>query len=66
MQGRILRGVPRDPDFFEGPDDQLKKIFVSWRLLFVVPRSYKGPGIPCSLYISGPARKAKQSYHYLD
>ena len=32
----------------------------------MVPRSYKGPGIPCSLYISGPARKVEQSYHYLE
>ena len=32
----------------------------------MVPKSYKDPGIPCSLYISGPARKVKQSYHYLE
>ena len=39
---------------------------MSWGLLFVVPRSYKSLGIPCSLYISGPARKVAKFYHYLE
>ena len=36
--GADLLWSTRDRDFVEGPDDQLKKFLVSWRLLFVVPR----------------------------